>query len=124
MAAKRKREKKFQIWLDPENDTEARALETVDYFMNEYGKTRKEVFLWALEVLRVSEWRNDFVPEDAQIAEIRHNLNLLVEQIRNGTLPGLSGQSNVAEHKEVRKRLGEIEESISSRYRELDFDDE
>lgn len=125
MGAKRDREKKVQFWLDPENDTEARALETVNYFMSEYQKTRKQVFLWALEVLRAADWRNDFMPQDTQFSDMERKLNLILDQLQSGVyITPEDRRGAIDEYNATRKHLGEIEQSISSRYRELDFDDD
>lgn len=124
MAAKREREKKFQFWFDPENPDEARVLETVNHFMRERGLTKKQVFIWAMEVLRAAEWRNDFMPTEGHFEQLEFKLNLILERIENGTFATPEERLQaIDDFKKARKNLGEMEQSISNRYRELDYDE-
>lgn len=125
MAAKREREEKVQIWLDPEDDNEARILDTLKHFMKERGMSKKHVVMWAVEVLRASEWRNDFTPTEGRFEQLEYKLNLILEKIENGTFSTPEERLQaIDDFKKARKNLGEMEQSISNRYRELDFDDE
>lgn len=124
--AKRDREKKVQFWLDPEDaGKEARALETVAYFMKEHNMSQKEVYMWGIEVLRAAEWRNDFLTEDTRISMLQRHLERLIERLERGEFSNMvMKQEAMQDVEQARKDLTEMEKSTANRYRELDFDNE